>query len=170
MSTEKGIDLSTVFDMSQTASDWSHPGVAMMVHVTVTSVGLGPWQLAIKPMASLFRSSSLIFRHHASFIKSSLLEGVSLLNCLSVKPALPVQHYDQVLASSLSVAYKLMLKHAKSQIYMGSHATVPEWINHSIKLTDMQEELLDTQSRIGHGFDHYITGAFLCLIEYDWSD
>ncbi len=27
------------------------------------------------------------------------------------------------LASSLSVAYKLMLKHANSQIYMGSHAT-----------------------------------------------
>ncbi|KAK0484419.1 hypothetical protein IW261DRAFT_1456424 [Armillaria novae-zelandiae] len=34
----------------------------------------------------------------------------------------------------------------------------------------MQEELLDTQSRIGRGFDHYITGAFLCPIEYDWSD
>ncbi len=27
------------------------------------------------------------------------------------------------LASSLNVAYKLMLKHAKSRIYMGSHAT-----------------------------------------------
>ncbi|KAK0467435.1 hypothetical protein IW261DRAFT_1520079 [Armillaria novae-zelandiae] len=34
----------------------------------------------------------------------------------------------------------------------------------------MQEELLDTQSCIGRGFDHYITGAFLCSIEYDWSD
>ncbi len=27
------------------------------------------------------------------------------------------------LASSLNVAYKLMLKHAESQIYMGSHTT-----------------------------------------------
>ncbi|KAK0421608.1 hypothetical protein EV421DRAFT_1971308 [Armillaria borealis] len=47
---------------------------------------------------------------------------------------------------------------------------VPEWINRSIKLADMQEELLDTETRIGRGFDHYITGAYLCPIEYDWSD
>ncbi len=31
------------WQVSQTASDWSHQGVAMMVHVKVTSVGLGPW-------------------------------------------------------------------------------------------------------------------------------
>ncbi len=84
MSTEKGIDISMHFygfqcqsttavvflwQVSQTASDWSHQGVAMMVHVKVTSVGLGPWQLVIKPMASLFRSSSLVdssFLRHIS--------------------------------------------------------------------------------------------------------
>ena len=57
------------WQVSQTASDWSHQGVAMMVHVKVTSVGLGPWQLAIKPTASLFRSSSLVdssFLRHIS--------------------------------------------------------------------------------------------------------
>ncbi len=41
------------WQVSQTASDWSHQGVAMMVHVKVTSMGLGPWQLVIKPMASV---------------------------------------------------------------------------------------------------------------------
>ncbi len=59
------------WQVSQTASasDWSHQGVAMMVHVKVTSVGLGPWQLVIKPMASLFRSSFLVdssFLRHIS--------------------------------------------------------------------------------------------------------
>ena len=54
------------WQVSQTASDWSHQGVAMMVHVKVTSVGLGPWQLVIKPTASLFRSSSLV---HSSFLR-----------------------------------------------------------------------------------------------------
>ncbi len=41
----------------------------MMVHVKVTSMGLGPWQLAIKPMASLFQSTSLVdssFLRHIS--------------------------------------------------------------------------------------------------------
>ncbi len=57
------------WQVSQTASDWSHQGVAMMVHVKVTSMGLGPWQLAIKPMASLFQSSFLVdssFLRHIS--------------------------------------------------------------------------------------------------------
>ncbi len=54
------------WQVSQTASDWSHQGVVMMVHVKVTSVGLGPWQLASKPMASLFRSSFL--RHISHWV------------------------------------------------------------------------------------------------------
>ncbi len=54
------------WQVSQTASDWSHQGVLMMVHVKVTSTGLGPWQLVIKPTASLFQSSFLV---ESSFLR-----------------------------------------------------------------------------------------------------
>ena len=209
------------WQVSQTASDWSHQGVAMMVHVKVTSVGLGPWQLAIKPTASLFRSSSLVdssFLRHISpwafWISSNLanllakthvlglscdispflsshevISGFSGIMLLSLSKHMaiiivlwftskfilliwvqvkligrselakwpfcqacpsstvlwpspwlallfPLTYCDitsvtslrlcihmSALASSLSVACKLMLKHAKSRIYMGSHAT-----------------------------------------------
>ncbi len=71
------------WQVSQTASDWSHQGVAMMVHVKVTSMGLGPWQLVIKPTASLFQSSSLVdssfLRHisHRVFRVASKLANLS---------------------------------------------------------------------------------------------
>ena len=55
--------------MSQTASDWSHQGVVMMVHVKVTSADLRPWQMVIKPMVSLFQSFFLVdssFLRHIS--------------------------------------------------------------------------------------------------------
>ena len=71
--------------VSQTASDWSHQGVAMMVHVKVTSVGLGPWQLAIKPTASLFRSSSLVDSSFLRHISHQILQIASKPANLSAK-------------------------------------------------------------------------------------
>ncbi len=73
------------WQVSQTASDWSHQGVVMMVHVKVTSVGLGPLQLVIKPMASLFRSSSLVDSSFLRHISHRVFRVASKLANLSAK-------------------------------------------------------------------------------------
>ncbi len=73
------------WQVSQTSSDWSHQGVAMMVHVKVTSMGLGPWKLVIKPTASLFRSSFLVDSSFLRHISHWVFQVASKLANLSAE-------------------------------------------------------------------------------------
>ncbi len=82
------------WQVSQTASDWSHQGVVMMVvHVKVTSAGLGPWQLVIKPTASLFWSSSLVDSSFLRYISHWVFQFASkLTNLLAETLVLGLPH------------------------------------------------------------------------------
>ena len=48
--------------------------------------------------------------------------------------------------------------------------TVLDWIKPCS--TDSAElmELLDSDIKDGRGFDHELTGHFLCPVDYDWED
>ncbi len=73
------------WQVSQTASDWSHQDVVIMVHVKVTSAGLGPWQLMITPAAFLFQSSFLVDSSIPRHISHWVFQIASRLANLSAK-------------------------------------------------------------------------------------